>query len=119
MLLTSFSACIYRPIPDSDEDLEIEVTVEGSYVPFVPAKTYGPPEDCYPAEGGYCDDVFAYVDLPPLPGSKKARRGYVSLTEDEVEQFSSQLSEVAMEDSRDYDDDDYDVNDHDYFDDRV
>ena len=40
---------------------EIETTVCGipcivkvlSWEPYVPAKVSGPPEDCYPAEGGY------------------------------------------------------------------
>jgi len=31
-------------------DVEFEVTF--SSTPFVPAKTYGPPENCHPAEGG-------------------------------------------------------------------
>lgn len=30
--------------------LDFEVEFDG--LPFVPAKCYGPPEDCYPAEGG-------------------------------------------------------------------
>lgn len=32
---------------------EIELVARGDYQPCVPAKTYGPPENCYPAEGGY------------------------------------------------------------------
>jgi hypothetical protein len=31
---------------------EYILQVEGDYEPFVPAKLSGPPEDCYPAEGG-------------------------------------------------------------------
>jgi hypothetical protein len=36
-------------------EYEYEVEAEG-YEPYVPARTYGPPEDCYPAEGG-CAEV--------------------------------------------------------------
>lgn len=32
-----------------EHEFEVEIT------PFVPAKTWGPPESCYPAEGGECD----------------------------------------------------------------
>lgn len=28
--------------------------------PYVPGKLFGPPEDCYPAEGGYVDDLAAF-----------------------------------------------------------
>jgi hypothetical protein len=33
-------------------DVEHEVTVEVAVSDYYPAKTYGPPEKCYPAEGG-------------------------------------------------------------------
>lgn len=34
--------------------VEFEYEIEAdSYEPYVPAKISGPPEDCYPAEGGY------------------------------------------------------------------
>jgi hypothetical protein len=38
-------------------DEEIDCNATGSMVPYVPAKISGPPENCYPAEGGYCEDV--------------------------------------------------------------
>lgn len=31
---------------------DVEFEVEFSSTPYVPAKTYGPPENCHPAEGG-------------------------------------------------------------------
>ena len=33
--------------------LEFQATVD--YEPLVPAQLYGPPENCYPAEGGYAE----------------------------------------------------------------
>jgi len=30
--------------------------IEGNLTPYVPARTYGPPEDCYPAEGGQLEE---------------------------------------------------------------
>lgn len=36
--------------------MEFEYKVEvDSFEPYVPAKTFGPPENCYPAEGGYVE----------------------------------------------------------------
>lgn len=40
-----------------DDDDETEITVEYTRTPFIPAKLYGPPEDCYPAEGGETEIV--------------------------------------------------------------
>ncbi len=31
---------------------DVEFEVQFSYIPLKPAKTYGPPENCHPAEGG-------------------------------------------------------------------
>jgi hypothetical protein len=41
-------------------ELSLPITVEYDYEPYVPAKVSGPPEKCYPAEGGYVsiNDVF-------------------------------------------------------------
>jgi hypothetical protein len=37
---------------DKDTGGCIEVKVEWEFSPIIPAKLYGPPENCYPAEGG-------------------------------------------------------------------
>jgi hypothetical protein len=39
-----------------EEYVEYEYEVEFEYEPYVEAKISGPPEDCYPAEGGYATD---------------------------------------------------------------
>lgn len=37
----------------ADENLpSFDVNIEYSMTPIIPAQTYGPPEHCYPAEGG-------------------------------------------------------------------
>lgn len=46
---------------DADGDGYIlEVLVRYDIEPYVPAKISGPPEDCYPAEGGCVDDLVAF-----------------------------------------------------------
>ena len=40
----------------NNEWIEYEYEVEYQYSPPVAGRTYGPPENCYPAEGGYADD---------------------------------------------------------------
>lgn len=35
-----------------DEEIDVPLYVEFEYEPYVPAQLYGPPEQCYPAEGG-------------------------------------------------------------------
>lgn len=37
------------------DDEVIPLVVSGYIEPYVPAKTSGPPEDCYPAEGGWAE----------------------------------------------------------------
>jgi len=38
------------------------VVVKYTQTPFVPARIYGPPEDCHPAEGGEVELIEARVD---------------------------------------------------------
>ena len=55
--------------PILDEDgckvyREVDLTITGDVEPFIPAKISGPPEDCYPAEGGnaYITKIEAHED---------------------------------------------------------
>lgn len=49
------------------EDVEeIEVDVSAHVTPYVPARTSGDPDDCYPAEGGDVEDLTATVDGKPF-----------------------------------------------------
>lgn len=34
-----------------------EFTLDIEYTPYIPAQTYGPPENCYPEEGGDFDII--------------------------------------------------------------
>ena len=51
------------PLAEGQEYLdEIEVTVTGTVNPFIPAKTWGDPDSCYPAEGGDVEDIIATIN---------------------------------------------------------
>ena len=83
-----FHTCIYR---DTDDDeIEIEVKIIGGYEPFVPARVYGPPEDCYPAEGGYATDVRAIF----MDGDKER---LIPLSDKEVEDLEEQMAEAVID----------------------
>lgn len=55
--------------------IEVEVEVDGDYEPYVPARISGPPEDCYPAEGG----IFAITDIHLLDKAGKRTGEKISL----------------------------------------
>ena len=44
------------------EVLGVDLEIEYDGTPFVPARIYGPPEDCYPAEGGEATINAVYLD---------------------------------------------------------
>jgi len=46
---------------------EYELFVTGDYEPFVPARIYGDPDDCYPAEGG----TFTVTSVKVVLGKKE------------------------------------------------
>jgi len=68
------------------DDEEIELVIEGDIEPYVPAKLSGPPENCYPAEGGYAE----ITKVEPN----------VELTEEEAKQAEEKLYESYEEDFR-------------------
>lgn len=42
--------------------------IEGEVSEFIPGRTYGPPEDCYPAEGGVCEDGATLTGVDATAG---------------------------------------------------
>lgn len=49
----------FQRVDAEGEPFNLEVVVHYDIEPYVPARTYGPPEDCYPAEGGCVTDMVA------------------------------------------------------------
>lgn len=58
-----------------------------SYEAYVPARTYGPPENCYPAEGG-CGD-WEVLDRRGRPAPWLERK----LTKDDISRIDSEVFE--------------------------
>jgi hypothetical protein len=75
----------------------IEVDVRYDIEPYVPAKISGPPEDCYPAAGGYVTDMFAFK-----PGTDEI----VELTADERKEVSDWIEQHHDHDADRYGDPD-------------
>jgi hypothetical protein len=46
---------------DEDTDTVFEVTAEWEFSALIPAQLYGPPENCYPAEGGELESCLVYL----------------------------------------------------------
>lgn len=46
------------------DDPELALLVEGNATPFKPGRTWGPPEDCYPDEGGEVEIENVYAVHP-------------------------------------------------------
>ena len=81
-----------------DDDSEVELEVEGYIEPLTPARISGPPEDCYPAEGGFAEiSRVTVVDTGDAFETTKEQ--------DEA------LSEALYEAWEDYDNDEYDYDD--------
>jgi hypothetical protein len=81
-----------------DDDSEVELEVEGYIEPLTPARISGPPEDCYPEEGGFAEiSRVTVVDTGDAFETTKEQ--------DEA------LSEALYEAWEDYDNDEYDYDD--------
>jgi len=69
---------------------EIDVTIGGDYEPLIPGRFNGPPENCYPDEGGYAE--LSYIKIE---GGKHSQK------EIDVESMDkstrSYLEEILME----------------------
>lgn len=77
----------YRMNEDGSETL---VTVEFTQTPFIPARISGPPEDCYPAEGGEVDIQRAWTE---------ADGWNAKYSDTEEEKWTEWLQENPAEDS--------------------
>lgn len=79
---------------------EVDVVVEYSYEPGSPGKTYGPPEDCYPAEGESAEILCVTLDEKDQP--------FRVLKEEELaDGVMEMLTERACEDAREADEANY------------
>lgn len=78
---------------DFDRDDESPVTVEYTITGGCAAQTYGPPEDCYPAEPPEVEIVKSFNDAGPI-----------TLTDAEDERMCLWIAENHEEDEPDYDD---------------
>jgi hypothetical protein len=99
-------------VPQGDDaewrvgDEEIDVLVQVDYEPYVPAKTYGPPENCYPAEGGghevlrilrdmSGDGDWEEIDSYPLPESVESY--LAQCVEDKLKEMDEEAAEAKAE----------------------
>ena len=82
----TFTTYIYRGSTEREFPVEVTYTVS----PFVPARTYGPAENCYPAEGGEVEVLDAKLIGHSYP-----------LTEDEWDRIQEDCENRAGDDLAD------------------
>lgn len=82
---------------------EFEYLVTGYVSAYVPAKTYGPPENCYPAEGGEVEDITV-----TLSGEDVDLNDFSQKDQDRM---IEQLAEAAADDDGGYDESERDYDD--------
>ena len=70
--------------PDADLPVELVVTYTGS--PIIPAQTYGPPEHCYPAEGGEVEIQSVTHNGSEYPLTDKQEDALITICEERLEQ---------------------------------
>ena len=85
---------------DDDPDGEIVVVLEYTATPFVAAQIQGPPENCYPAEGGPEADSMTVDKVPVAMYSSK----WSKLTETMLEMASEAMQTKAEDDASAYGD---------------
>lgn len=95
--------------------MNIEFTVQGNtfraevnLIPYVPARTYGPPENCYPEEGGEIEiETLELVEgdlfdlLPERIKGLVNEAAYLAAYE-EVQDMKNEAAISQYESSRDY-----------------
>lgn len=72
-------------------DDDREIGIEYTQTPFIPARISGPPEDCYPAEGG---------DVEIIDVSVKTDDGWAdyAATDEEIEAWAREIESLPIED---------------------
>lgn len=86
------------------------LTVEAELSPFDPGCTYGPPENCYPPEGGDVEELTVTVTLATTAGDAEAQPGLLTLLEAAIRakvaeggELAETLDERAREEAADID----------------
>lgn len=82
--------------PAADLPVELVVTYTGS--PIIPARTYGPPEHCYPAEGGEVEIQSVMHNGQPYALTDEQEEALLDVCSDRVEQDAAD----AEDDRADY-----------------
>lgn len=67
--------------PEGEEGPTVELEARGEFSPYIPAKTSGPPDRCYPAEGGELEDMHVFRIFP----NGKNSFGRMTYREEEVD----------------------------------
>jgi hypothetical protein len=79
-----------------NQDCEHEFELQIEYSPIIPAQTYGPPENCYPEEGG---------DFDILSPDACPKCGTAIDSEKAAEDFFEKLADARYDDDRDWESD--------------